>query len=698
VQLPSLEKPGRGRTTVVCISLLGSLAILVTGLLWSNVLEILWPHALARQAAALLAAAALFILACSVGFGRLAWCRRYGMISAVACGIAICFGLGPTLAACAVALSCLIFGNVVLAIAGCELDDPLIVATVGVAATILLLVGAGIAHLQMIQVFWLFLGSMLTCALLLPRIRNRMLEQAGRLRPSEPDVPWDVIDVACKALVLFEVLFLAVNAAIPERYYDPLAMHFLIPTQILSFGHWTYTPRLSFSFFPIGADYLFSYAMAMGGEMAVKLINFMAVLLASALLHDIVRQIYGRRLAWLAATLFLGIPVTLIETTALFVENTLCLLTIGAFSLLVMQREMRGRSVMVSLAVVLPALAAVKLPGVLVALPAMIIAFSSQDYAFLRRRDWVIITCAAVIGGGLGGLTYAYAWAMTGNPVFPLMNNIFHSPFWPPVAFQDSSYVGHLSPWLLYRMTFDSGTYLQSWPGSMGFVFMALLPAGVVAAILSPMRAIIAALLIAAFYIAVTLGEEQYIRYIFPVFPLVLLICIHGMATLGRSRWSRIALVATALALGVLDIYKLPSAGWILLDSDMRWAFDRTRQHDMLAAEVPERLANDLINAIAPGQPHVIYACDAYGAFLRGTPVYTNWYNMQVQAELVAAKTPAQMKSIMDAEQVTFAVVNNTSTLPTDRAIGLYMEQYATFIAQIGRLRIYRLDGAGQPR
>jgi hypothetical protein len=348
------------------------------------------------------------------------------------------------------------------------------------------------------------------------------------------------------------------------------------------------------------------------------------------------------------------------------------------------------------LAVVLPAIAAIKLPGVLVSVAAMAIAFTCQDYALLRRRDWTIIASAALIAGGLGGLTYAYAWAITGNPVFPFMNNIFHSPFWSPVAFQDSNYVGHFSPWLLYRMTFDSGTYLQSWTGSMGLVFMALLPAGVVAAILSPMRVTSIALLIAAFYIAVTLSEEQYIRYIFPVFPLLLVICIHGMATLGRTSWSRIALVVTALVLGGLDIYKLPSAGWILRDFDMRWAFDRTLQHDMLAAEVPERLANDLINAVAPGRPHVMYACDPYGSFLRGTPVYTNWYNSQVHAELAAAKTPVQMKSIMDAEQITFAVVNNTSTLPTDRAVGLYMEQYATLVAQIGRLRIYRLAGAGQ--
>ena len=691
----SLDSPGRSRALVIWVSLLCSLAILVCGLLRSDVLENLWTAVLAREAEALLGASVLVTLVCTAGFGPLARYGRYGVIAAAACGIAVSFGLGPTLAACAVGLSSLACGNVVLEMAGCELDDPLIVAVVGVGGTILLLVGAGVAHLPMVPVFWLFLGVMLACAVLLPRMRTRMAAQLGTLRSVGAGARWDPIETACVALVLFEVLYISVNAAIPERYYDALAMHLLIPTQILTYGHWTYTPRLAFAFFPIGADYLFAYAMAMGGEMAAKLINLMALLLASALLHDIVRQIYGRRLAWLAVALFLGIPVTLIVTTSMFVENTLCLLVIGAFRLLLLQRQVHGRAALAGLGVVLPALVAVKLHGVLVAFTGTAIAFGSQNYALLRRRDWAIIGCVAVIAGGLGALTYAYAWALTGNPVFPLMNDIFHSPFWPPVAFQDPSYVGRLSPWLLYRMTFDSGTYLQAWPGALGFVFMALLPAGIVAAILSPTRAVTVALLIALVYIAVVLAEEQYIRYLYPVFPLLVVICIHGMATLASARWSRVGLALCAIALCLLDIYKLPSAGWILRDNDLRWAFDATLRHDMMAGLVPERLANDLINALAPGRPHVIYACDPYGAFLRGTPVYTNWYNPRVNLQLLAARTPDQVKAIMDAEQIAFAVVNTTSTQPTERAVATYAERYGKFIAQIGRLRIYGLGSEG---
>ena len=107
------------------------------------------------------------------------------------------------------------------------------------------------------------------------------------------------------------------------------------------------------------------------------------------------------------------------------------------------------------------------------------LAAAAQDYKVLRRRDWTSITAVAAIAGGLGALTYAYAWARTGNPIFPLMNDIFHSPYWPRVAFYDHRYVGHLAPGMLYGMTFDTGHYLEAWPGALGFVFIALQATGV---------------------------------------------------------------------------------------------------------------------------------------------------------------------------------------------------------------------------
>jgi hypothetical protein len=696
VRVASFENLG-SRRLLVFLTLLGSLAILIFGLVESRVLENLWPNALAREAEALLGGAAVFILLCRISFGRFAALARYGVICAVGCGIAICFGLGPTLAGLGVALSCLICGNVVLTVAGCDIDDPFVAAVVGVSGTILLLVGAGIAHIPMIPVFWLFLGGMLACLAVWPKVRIRVIGQLTNWRSVENEPRWDLIETASAVLVLFELLYIGANAAMPERYYDPLAMHMMVPTQILTFGHWTYTPRLAFAFFPIGADYLFSYAMAMGGELAAKLINLLSLLLATALLYDIVRESHDRRFAWIAAALFLSIPVALIVSASMFVENMLCLLTVGAFRLLLMQRRITNRGALVGLAIVLPALAAIKLQGVLVAFAGTGVALWSQDYAVLRRRDWTAVGAVAVIAGGLGALTYIYAWAVTGNPVFPLMNNIFRSPFWPPVAFQDASYVGLLSPWLLYRMTFDTSTYLQAWPGGLGFVFMALLPAGLVAAILSPMRAVTIALIIAAFYVAIVLLEEQYIRYLYPVFPLLVLVCIHGMATLAVSHRSRIALGTCALALGLLSIYKFPASGWIMRDNDLQWLFDSTKWHDWLAGTVPERLANDLINAMATGHPHVLYACDAFGAFLHGTPVYTNWYNPQVQRQLSEARIPEQIRSVMDSEQIAFAVVNTASTQPVDRVVGTYAEQSGVFVAQIGRLRIYRIaSGASQ--
>jgi hypothetical protein len=692
------DRTDRHTAVIVWLVFLACLAITAYGLTHSAVAQGLrWPRSLTAETALLAGVAMIGTATCMSARSPVLLRGWRGLLGIAGTGIAISFGAEPTLAAVVVVAACFIAGHALLAATGSEIDDAATVLAVGIAATILLFVGAGITHLPMLPVFWLFIGAMLAFPLVASGVRDRLAMQATRWSAPVAPLRGRAIEVACATVMLFEVLFLTAYAAMPERYYDALTMHFLVPTQVLTFGRWTYDPHLSFAFYPIGADYLFSFAMAMGGELAAKLINLCAVLLTGALLYGVVRHRHGERLACVAVILFLGIPVTLIVTASLFVDNTVCLLTTLAFRLLVLQRERPGRSPLIGLAVVLPALAAVKLHGVLIALSGTAIALYSQDYRVLRRRDWNIIGCVAVAAGTLGSLTYVYAWIKTGNPVFPLMNDIFRSPLWPPVAFEDARFVGHLAPDILYRMTFETDRYMEALPGALGFAFMALLGAGIVATLLSRDRVVVIALIVAGFYTAVVLAEEQILRYLYPIFPLLLVCCIHGLAAMARLRWSRPALVAAVSGLALLDIAWLPSAGWILPATDLRALFDPARRHQMLLGQVPERLANEAINALGVGRPRVIYASDPYGAFLRGTPIYTNWYNLSFATQLGGAQNPDQVRDAIDAQHAAFAVVNTRSQAPVDRAVGSYAEQHGTRVADIGALRVYRLGETKQP-
>ena len=211
---------------------------------------------------------------------------------------------------------------------------------------------------------------------------------------------------------------------------------------------------------------------------------------------------------------------------------------------------------------------------------------------------------------------------------------------------------------------------------------------------MSPAPTALLALLVAGFYGAVTLAEEQYVRYLYPIFPLLLSVCMHGISFFGRNAKAGAAIGVVMAVLVLLDIYKLPSAGWILADTDLRALFDPVRRRDLLLRQVPERLANEAINAIGVDAPSVLYASDPYGAFLRGRPVYTNWYNPAAVALLNAAQRPEHVQAVIDAQGVSFAVVDMTSQQPSDRLVALYVEQYGSPVAHIGSLRVYRVTPA----
>src|SRR6516164_3772212 len=115
----SLLHPTRDDGTAVTATIwavfLASLTVTAYGVVHSDVLANLWPRTLAEQIAMLAVGAALTAGICIVA----------------------CFGAAPTLAAAAVLACCVIYGEVLLAAAGTEVEDPVTVAAIGIGATIL---------------------------------------------------------------------------------------------------------------------------------------------------------------------------------------------------------------------------------------------------------------------------------------------------------------------------------------------------------------------------------------------------------------------------------------------------------------------------------------------------------------------------------------------------------------------------------
>jgi hypothetical protein len=676
---------------VIALCLAVMVAVLVLGLWRSGILtQDLWSDRLARQAAYLLGFAVVTTLGCVLGVPVRSLRGWPSMsIAAALCCVAIC-GAGAVCAAGLIAASSFVAGHAVFLAAGrSDRPDSMLCVVVGLGAIMLLLVVSGISHLPMLPAFWLAL-AISAAPLLSRRLRDAVVRSLFRTAADAGH--WRMPRIGCACLILFALLFYMFQAAMPERFWDPLAAHLLIPTQVAVFGRWDYDPsQFAFAFFPMAVDYLFAFGFALGGEGATRLINVLAMVGILLLVVDIVRSCCAGRYAEPAALLVLSLPIAMLSTASAMVENVLCLLILGAIRAILLMDETPQRAPMVALCILLPAMVAVKLHGVIAALPCAAIVLMRLRYRALNRSDWLAIGTSSLLAAAAGMSQYLYAWYATGNPIFPLMNDLFRSPLWPVEAFDDPRWQGHLSWDLLYQMTFHSSTFLEAYPGAMGFVFLALLLPGVVATVLVPRTAPIVALIVAGFYAAVVLIPLQYIRYLYPVMPLLLVPCMHALSVLGNRTWGRMMGCTVAAAVAVLGILVLPSGAWTLRAADLSAVYDPAARQQMLIEQAPTRLMTEAVNAIGSGLPRVIYGGEPYGALLRGTPIYTVWYNRAMNTALRHATDASAVTAVLDAQRPDFVVAQPESTDKSERRVAAYAEHHGTRIATIGSVALWRI-------
>ena len=115
-----------------------------------------------------------------------------------------------------------------------------------------------------------------------------------------------------------------------------------------------------------------------------------------------------------------------------------------------------------------------------------------------------------------------------------------------------------------------------------------------------------------------------------------------------------------------------------------------------MRAQVPVRLANELINVLM-SKPRVIYAApEAYGAFLRGVPIYVAWYNSTLTADLEAARTPEAVNKVMDLQRGDFIITEshpdeNNYLKSTFAKVRAYAATHADHVASIGSVSIYKI-------
>ena len=206
------------------------------------------------------------------------------------------------------------------------------------------------------------------------------------------------------------------------------------------------------------------------------------------------------------------------------------------------------------LAVLAGGLLAIKTMGALMALPVLLWALVRHPWPSLPR-----IVLVALVGLLVGASSYAYATWIAGNPVLPLFNGIFHSPYYAPVNFLDATYsvgFGANLPWML---TFHSSRYFESQDGAAGVALVGLAGLWLLALLRPSTRA---ATLVATAVLVLPLLPVQYLRYAYPGMVLLSVVAVAALGA-GAPRRPLLVLLVTICVLNV----SLQSTGYWMMRS-----------------------------------------------------------------------------------------------------------------------------------
>lgn len=387
---------------------------------------------------------------------------------------------------------------------------------------------------------------------------------------------------------------------VPAMQADDLAFHLALPTMLRETGAYGIDPEYQkWAFAPWAGDVLQGIVFTLSQTDAFGALNALWIAVCATLIGGpLASALKGSvREGWTAVALFAAFPPLVWMGAGLQTElpATAVLLAFAALVLAEVRPGMLARAWLPA-SLLFSALFALKLVHAVAALPLLLLCLWRY-----RHARWSRIALPTIAVGLVGASSYVHSWVHTGNPVLPLLNEVFASPYAPLEPYTDARWLAGLSPDLLWRMTFDTSAFVEGWNGGLGFGLIALSGLWALRMSIGPNRA---ALLAASVVVLLPLVPMQYARYTWPGIALLLALLVFGSERLlGRRPF-----VALFVGLCVLNLGFQANASWIhhsaAVKRTIRSLGDPAK---VLPHYFPERL---LVQDIGRGADDILLASD----------------------------------------------------------------------------------------
>jgi hypothetical protein len=488
-------------------------------------------------------------------------------------------------------------------------------------------------------------------------------------------------------------------ASFPSMGFDDHANHLRMWTELLT------THRFSFditnqiwSTAPFSVNLLHSALSLMAGNNARSAMNLGLAILLLLLLAGIART---WKLAtwtqWLLMVLMASTPLLGNLLLHLQTELLLAVIALAGVRLVIdAQGGWRGRRVMGVLSCA-ALCASIKLPGAVLG-TTLLLALTVRWWSQRETKSptglelsWPALLLLIPLSF-VALHSYAIAWIITGNPVFPLYNAVFLSPFYDPINFSDSRWIHGFGLKSYVRVFFYTSEFFESGNYTAGWQYLIMLPLAMISLLRSGVPTKLRIILIPVLgFGLVMFSATQYWRYMFPVMPLAVLLL--GALFIPEKPLLRNIACILAIACIAANLTFFTRVTW-MMNSPSSTAFTRDGKETLMNLYAPAAVLTERVNNIGPGSRVLYSPSTPYGATLQGVPLYLNWYQPWNDKAFSSLEDTDGLGEFLSKEKVNFAIViMSTTSNFRDNLLREYMSLYGYVEGQANNFLLYRIGG-----
>jgi 4-amino-4-deoxy-L-arabinose transferase-like glycosyltransferase len=500
-------------------------------------------------------------------------------------------------------------------------------------------------------------------------------------------------------LLIAPVIFLNLLwAVVPEIQFDANNYHLAVSKIYLHNHGFVDLPYFFHSYFYHFIEMLFTFALALRGAAAAKLLSFAFSLIAAAAVFSLGRLVFDERTGIWAAAFFYTTPVTSwLAGTADIDHAVAMLLTATLIAFLRWHHDGEHTGWLYAASLLAGATVAAKMNAAF-ALPVM---FALALWR-LRTRPRTLAACA-VLTLAVAMPWYALTYLWTGNPVLPMLNGIFKSPLWDiqNTVMDANTYGIGASPTALLRLPFNlTWNTIQFGPatprGGAGIMLLFAFPFAIALFARKKSSAILFAT--AVLYFLLWAFSFQNARYYVHIVPIV---CVLGVATIfhfSKPDWTGVINRICCATVLVLQFAPAPMMFWNIPDRfPLTAAFGIETREAFLRRALPSYAGAESLNTVIKPGERVLGVDVEDIRFYLDAPLET-LPDSTHKTVLRAAGSLSGERLLYTLSQSGFAYVFATresmkNPLPWYTYIKPeFLEQFATLIFRDGNTAVYRLN------